>query len=87
MNLDPFDRYNDDAIWNALEHSHLKSFVSSLPTKLDFTVTEGGDNLRWVLIYREFDLSHGFGLLWKDTSRQLPLHDCLGCCSALCQHY
>lgn len=29
MNLDPFGAYNDDAVWKALEHAHLKSFVES----------------------------------------------------------
>ncbi|KAK3091915.1 hypothetical protein FSP39_023706 [Pinctada imbricata] len=45
MNLDPFDYYSDDAIWQALEHAHLKNFVSSLPDKLQHECTEGGENL------------------------------------------
>ena len=52
MNLDPFDSYSDTELWNTLEHSHLKTFVSSLPDKLDHEIAEGGENLR----YR----SHGF---------------------------
>ena len=53
MNLDPFDKHSDDDIWDALEHSHLKNFVSALPAKLEFLVTEGGENLRWVNTERE----------------------------------
>lgn len=30
MNLDPFDMYNDDEVWQALEHAHLKSFVKGI---------------------------------------------------------
>ena len=46
MNLDPFDRYSDDEIWRALEHAHLKPFVSSLPDGLLHECSEGGENLR-----------------------------------------
>nr|KAG5700435.1 hypothetical protein BaRGS_010348 [Batillaria attramentaria] len=28
MNLDPFDQYTDEQIWRALEHAHLKKFVT-----------------------------------------------------------
>ncbi|XP_068605615.1 multidrug resistance-associated protein 1 [Brachionichthys hirsutus] len=45
MNLDPFDHYSDDEVWRALEYSHLKSFVSSLPSMLSHECSEGGDNL------------------------------------------
>uniref|UniRef100_A0A8C5H691 Multidrug resistance-associated protein 1 n=1 Tax=Gouania willdenowi TaxID=441366 RepID=A0A8C5H691_GOUWI len=45
MNLDPFDSYSDEDIWLALELSHLKSFVSSLPDQLSHECSEGGDNL------------------------------------------
>lgn len=30
MNLDPFNTYSDDAVWRALEHAHLKSFVKGI---------------------------------------------------------
>jgi len=46
MNLDPFDAHSDDQLWDALEHSHLKTFVSSLKDKLEHEVAEGGENLR-----------------------------------------
>ncbi|XP_063285544.1 multidrug resistance-associated protein 1-like [Pelobates fuscus] len=45
MNLDPFDNYSDENIWVALELSHLKSFVASLPDGLDYICSEGGENL------------------------------------------
>lgn len=51
MNLDPFDQHSDDAVWEALEHAHLKTFVSGLPAKLEFECTEGGENLRFVYIH------------------------------------
>ncbi|TRY81629.1 hypothetical protein DNTS_014478 [Danionella cerebrum] len=45
MNLDPFDVYSDEEVWNALELAHLKNFVSELPEKLDHECSEGGENL------------------------------------------
>ena len=48
VNLDPFDFHTDEEVWRALESAHLKNFVSSLSEKLQYPVTEGGENLRWV---------------------------------------
>ena len=45
MNLDPFDQYSDKEIWTALEHAHLKTFVTNLPNSLNYEVNEGGENL------------------------------------------
>ncbi|CAL7934381.1 unnamed protein product [Xylocopa violacea] len=45
MNLDPFNCHNDDEVWRALEHAHLKSFVKNLPNGLLHEVSEGGENL------------------------------------------
>ncbi|CDW52939.1 ABC membrane and ABC tran domain containing prote in [Trichuris trichiura] len=53
MNIDPTGQKNDDEIWTALEHAHLKSFVSTLPDKLDHEVVEGGENLSRILILDE----------------------------------
>ncbi|XP_076311435.1 multidrug resistance-associated protein 1-like isoform X2 [Tachypleus tridentatus] len=45
MNLDPFMIHSDEELWKAVEHSHLKEFVSSLEAGLDHKITEGGSNL------------------------------------------
>ncbi|XP_042886660.1 multidrug resistance-associated protein 1-like isoform X6 [Penaeus japonicus] len=45
MNLDPFNKYDDSKIWSALEHAHLKEFVSGLTSGLQYEVAEGGENL------------------------------------------
>lgn len=45
MNLDPFDKFTDQEIWNVLELSHLKDFASGLEEKLNYEVAEGGENL------------------------------------------
>ncbi|KAL6475247.1 hypothetical protein MHYP_G00162870 [Metynnis hypsauchen] len=45
MNLDPFEKYNDDDVWNALTLSHLHKFVSNQPAKLNLECSEGGENL------------------------------------------
>ena len=46
MNLDPFEKYTDDEVWNGLEYSYLKEYVSNLPEKLMHLCSEGGENLR-----------------------------------------
>lgn len=46
MNLDPFDKYNDEEVWKALQHSHLDKFVRNNPAKLELECSEGGENLR-----------------------------------------
>ena len=46
LNLDPFDEYSKDEIWQTLEHAHLKSFVENLDGGLDHECSEGGENLR-----------------------------------------
>ncbi|XP_056644024.1 ATP-binding cassette sub-family C member 4-like isoform X1 [Diorhabda sublineata] len=43
-NLDPFDEYNDDILWNALEEVELKHAVEELPCGLDSKMAEGGSN-------------------------------------------
>eukprot|EP01039_Chlorochromonas_danica_P003955 gene3955-4327_t len=44
FNLDPFDQYCDDEIWEVLEGVNMKDHVLSLPNRLDEDVAEGGDN-------------------------------------------
>lgn len=43
-NLDPFDEYDDDQLWKALDEVKLKTFVSELPSGLTSNVSEGGSN-------------------------------------------
>ncbi|XP_048236908.1 multidrug resistance-associated protein 1-like isoform X1 [Haliotis rufescens] len=45
MNLDPFDSHSDEDLWQALEHAHLKTFVTELPSQLEYECGEGGQNL------------------------------------------
>lgn len=45
MNIDPFDSFSDEQIWKAIEHSHLKSFVTSTKLGLLHEIAEGGENL------------------------------------------
>ncbi|XP_027033322.1 ATP-binding cassette sub-family C member 3 isoform X2 [Tachysurus fulvidraco] len=45
MNLDPFEKYTDDDLWNALKLSHLHKFVNNQPAKLELECSEGGENL------------------------------------------
>lgn len=45
FNLDPFNNYTDDAIWNALEKAHLKNFALSNSDGLDFMVSERAGNI------------------------------------------
>ncbi|XP_035824257.1 multidrug resistance-associated protein 1-like [Aplysia californica] len=45
MNLDPFGEKTSEELWEALKHSHLKTFVEGLPDQLDHECGEGGKNL------------------------------------------
>jgi ABC-type multidrug transport system fused ATPase/permease subunit len=44
-NLDPFGTHSDNQLWTALENSQLNDFVKALPERLDFKLSEGGNNL------------------------------------------
>uniref|UniRef100_A0A8C3PGJ8 Uncharacterized protein n=1 Tax=Chrysemys picta bellii TaxID=8478 RepID=A0A8C3PGJ8_CHRPI len=44
-NLDPFGKYSDHELWEAVELCDLKNFVQSLPKKLLHEISEGGENL------------------------------------------
>lgn len=43
-NLDPFDDYNDDKLWDALDNVELKKVVSEFPSGLNTLISEGGSN-------------------------------------------
>jgi ATP-binding cassette subfamily C (CFTR/MRP) protein 1 len=45
INLDPFETYSDEKIWEALEQAHLKEFVRGLDKGLEFECSEGGENI------------------------------------------
>ncbi|GFO10855.1 multidrug resistance-associated protein 1-like [Plakobranchus ocellatus] len=45
INLDPVEEKATEALWEALGHSHLKTFVEGLPGQLDYDCGEGGKNL------------------------------------------
>ncbi|XP_040902367.1 multidrug resistance-associated protein 5 isoform X2 [Toxotes jaculatrix] len=44
FNLDPFNQYSEEQIWDSLERSHMKECVSQLPLKLESEVVENGEN-------------------------------------------
>lgn len=43
-NLDPFEEYSDDKLWDALEEVKLKPVISELPGGLQSNISEGGTN-------------------------------------------
>ncbi|KAF9995126.1 CD9 antigen [Entomortierella chlamydospora] len=43
-NLDPFHELQDADLWEALDRSHLKDFISTLPGGLSFEVSQNGEN-------------------------------------------
>uniref|UniRef100_A0AAQ4PRF0 ATP-binding cassette, sub-family C (CFTR/MRP), member 12 n=1 Tax=Gasterosteus aculeatus aculeatus TaxID=481459 RepID=A0AAQ4PRF0_GASAC len=43
-NLDPFNNFNDEAIWIALDKTYMKNSISTLEGNLHATVTENGEN-------------------------------------------
>uniref|UniRef100_UPI00398E7376 ATP-binding cassette sub-family C member 5 isoform X1 n=2 Tax=Pristiophorus japonicus TaxID=55135 RepID=UPI00398E7376 len=43
-NLDPFQQYSEEQVWDALERTHMKECISQLPSKLASEVVENGDN-------------------------------------------
>ncbi|XP_023365537.1 canalicular multispecific organic anion transporter 1-like [Otolemur garnettii] len=45
MNLDPLNNYSNSELWEVLELCHLKELVQSLPEKLLYEISEGGENL------------------------------------------
>uniref|UniRef100_A0A1B6D6I6 ABC-type glutathione-S-conjugate transporter n=3 Tax=Clastoptera arizonana TaxID=38151 RepID=A0A1B6D6I6_9HEMI len=45
INLDPFKKFTDMQIWQALDLAHLGTFAKNLPNGLDYEICEGGENL------------------------------------------
>lgn len=45
LNLDPFNKYSDLEVWNALECVQMKIFVQELPGGLSALISESGGNL------------------------------------------
>ena len=43
-NLDPFEKHDDDALWEALDAVHMRAAVAELPLGLGDAVEEGGVN-------------------------------------------
>ncbi|XP_050315625.1 probable multidrug resistance-associated protein lethal(2)03659 isoform X2 [Anthonomus grandis grandis] len=43
-NLDPFDEYSDEILWNALQEVELKDAIIDLPHGLESRIFEGGSN-------------------------------------------
>ncbi|XP_056602458.1 ATP-binding cassette sub-family C member 12 [Triplophysa dalaica] len=43
-NLDPFNNYKDEELWQALEKTYMKDTIAKLPEKLESTVVENGEN-------------------------------------------
>ncbi|KAL5284865.1 ABCC4.2 family protein [Megaselia abdita] len=43
-NLDPFDEYSDEKLWNSLEEVKLKQVIKDLPFGLQSKISEGGSN-------------------------------------------
>lgn len=51
MNLDPFQQYNDENVWKALEHAHLKDFAEG--RKIRYTIP--------IIVYKNFqDSQQGY---------------------------
>ena len=43
-NLDPFNQYDDNHLWQVLEKAHLKEAIAKHEKKLETPVVEGGEN-------------------------------------------
>jgi ABC-type multidrug transport system fused ATPase/permease subunit len=45
FNLDPCETFTEEVLWDALQLAHMRSFVETLPDRLEHQVSEGGSNL------------------------------------------
>lgn len=48
LNLDPFEEYQDEALWEVLEAVGLKAVIVGFEAKLDAGVVDGGNNFSQV---------------------------------------
>ncbi len=47
-NLDPFEEFDDQQLWDVLDKAHLSEFAKSLIEGLDYKIADGGNNLRYI---------------------------------------
>ena len=50
-NLDPYGQYTESEIWESLENSHLKDYISESGEGLDLECGEDGSNMRWCILH------------------------------------
>ena len=46
LNLDPFNNYSDEELWNVVEVTQLKTFITAHDKGLHLPILEGGENMR-----------------------------------------
>ena len=46
FNLDPFNNYSDEELWNVVEVTQLKTFIMAHDKGLHLPILEGGENMR-----------------------------------------
>ena len=59
-NLDPYGQHTESDIWESLENSYLKDYISGLGLGLDLECGEDGSNMRWYI-------SHNMKTLYDDV--------------------
>ena len=46
LNLDPFNNYSDQELWNVVEVAQLKTLITAHDKGLHLPILEGGENMR-----------------------------------------